>query len=190
MTKRDLRRSIRDARAAQPAAVRAAAAESLTARLVALTERLGASRVAGYFSTPDEPSTHGFLAWADGAGVRVLLSAARADRGLDWIEHVPGAPAVPGLHGIPVHGGPVVDAAAIGDVGLLLVPAAAVDVTGMRLGWGLGYYDRFLAAAPTRAPVYGLVFDSEFVAVVPHESHDHPVDGVLTPGRTIDLSHR
>jgi len=60
--------------------------------------------------------------------------------------------------------------------------AAAVDRTGMRMGWGRGYFDKTLGSMENCPPVYAVIFDDELVDVVPRERHDMPVDGVVTPG--------
>jgi 5-formyltetrahydrofolate cyclo-ligase len=70
------------------------------------------------------------------------------------------------------------------------VPAAAVDATGMRLGWGRGYYDKTLGSMERCPPVYAVIFDSELVDEVPRERHDQAVDGVVTPTRTVEFSTR
>ena len=82
------------------------------------------------------------------------------------------------------------DTIAINDVDLIIVPAAAVDETGMRLGWGRGYYDKTLGSMERCPPVYGVVFDSELVESVPRERHDQALDGVVTPTRTVEFSTR
>ena len=67
---------------------------------------------------------------------------------------------------------------------LILVPGRAFDADGNRLGRGGGYYDRFVArlAGPR---LVALAFDCQIAAAVPHESHDRPVDMVLTEERVI-----
>ena len=79
---------------------------------------------------------------------------------------------------------------AINDVELILVPAASVDATGMRLGWGRGYFDKTLGSMERCPPVYAVVFDSEVVDSVPSERHDQRVDGVVTPTRTLQFATR
>jgi 5-formyltetrahydrofolate cyclo-ligase len=69
-------------------------------------------------------------------------------------------------------------------VDLLLIPAAAVDSSGMRMGWGRGYFDRALASLEEPPPVFAVVYDDELRESVPNESHDRPVDGVVTPRQT------
>jgi 5-formyltetrahydrofolate cyclo-ligase len=62
----------------------------------------------------------------------------------------------------------------------VLVPAAAVDRDGNRLGWGKGYYDRFLETVEGAPLVIAVVFDSDIVASVPTESHDARVGAIAT----------
>ncbi len=68
---------------------------------------------------------------------------------------------------------------AIADVGLVLVPALAVDRHGLRLGRGGGCYDRALAR--TRARTIALVHDGELLDLLPSEPHDVRVGWVVTP---------
>ena len=73
---------------------------------------------------------------------------------------------------------------AINDVDLIVIPAAAVDRTGMRLGWGRGYFDKTLGSMEGCPPVYAVIFDSELVDAGARASvHDQPVNGVVTPTR-------
>jgi 5-formyltetrahydrofolate cyclo-ligase len=61
---------------------------------------------------------------------------------------------------------PLVPAAAT----IILVPCLAADRSGCRLGYGGGYYDRFLKTAA--ATTVGVVFADALVPVLPGESHD------------------
>jgi 5-formyltetrahydrofolate cyclo-ligase len=70
---------------------------------------------------------------------------------------------------------------AINEVDLIIVPAASVDRTGMRMGWGRGYFDRTLGSMEACPPVYAVIFDHELVDRVPTERHDQRVNGVVTP---------
>lgn len=63
---------------------------------------------------------------------------------------------------------------------LILVPGIAFDRKGRRLGRGGGYFDRFLERLPKRIPTIGLAFRFQVVKKLPIESHDQPVDRVLT----------
>lgn len=69
------------------------------------------------------------------------------------------------------------------DISLLeyvLVPLAAFDGFGNRLGYGKGYYDRFLAQLPSTTTKIGLAYSSQEVDEIPSEAHDIPLDLVIT----------
>lgn len=67
-----------------------------------------------------------------------------------------------------------------GDIDLVLVPGVAFDHAGNRLGYGGGYYDRFLASLRPGALAIALAFAEQIVADVYPEVHDRPVDMVIT----------
>ncbi len=64
----------------------------------------------------------------------------------------------------------------------LMVPLAAFDRAGYRIGYGAGFYDRTLACLRAAGPVraFGFAFACQETARVPAESHDEPVDGMIT----------
>ncbi|MFG1364765.1 5-formyltetrahydrofolate cyclo-ligase [Xanthobacter versatilis] len=65
---------------------------------------------------------------------------------------------------------------------LLLVPLAAFDRRGFRIGYGAGFYDRALALLRAQRPVraIGFAFACQEVDQVPVETHDEPVDMMVT----------
>jgi len=182
--KRALRAEVREQRRIMPAGERERANEAIGRGLIELAEGLGATSVAAYLSTPAEPSTRAFLDWALVAGVRVLLPISRADGLLDWAPY-DGADEDFDLLGMPQPTTDLLSPLAVNDVDLILVPAAAIDRTGMRMGWGRGYFDRTLGSMGRRPPVYAVVFDPEIVDSVPVEPQDEPVDGAVTPSGTV-----
>jgi 5-formyltetrahydrofolate cyclo-ligase len=60
----------------------------------------------------------------------------------------------------------------------VLVPLIAFDRSLRRVGYGKGYYDRFLAHVPFVR--FGLAFAMQFVETIPYEEHDQPLDAVIT----------
>lgn len=67
----------------------------------------------------------------------------------------------------------------MGKIDAAIVPMLAADERGGRLGYGGGYYDRFLGEHPeTLRLAYG--FDFQIVKQVPTEEHDIKMDGVVT----------
>ncbi|WP_346911659.1 5-formyltetrahydrofolate cyclo-ligase [uncultured Roseibium sp.] len=65
---------------------------------------------------------------------------------------------------------------------VLLMPLAAFDRAGNRIGYGKGHYDTAIAALEKNGPVIciGLAFQTQEVDHVPAEPHDKPLDGILT----------
>ena len=179
--KRALRAELRERRRIAPAARRAADTAALTQNLVDLTTDLGARSLSAYLSTPDEPDTRDFLHWADEQRIRVLIPVSRTDGLLDWAPYDGDAEDTDVL-GMPTPTTELLGPIAINEVDLILVPAAAVDRSGMRMGWGMGYFDKTLGSMEACPPVYAVIFDDELVDSVPRERHDMPVSGVVTPG--------
>src|SRR3978361_2251660 len=85
--KRALRAELRERRRTRTSNERRPDNDQLTARLESLTEELGVTYLAAYLSTPDEPPTREFLAWACQRGIRVILPISRADGLLDWAPY-------------------------------------------------------------------------------------------------------
>lgn len=189
--KRALRAELRERRRIMTPKERAEADAAITQHLIDLTSDLGSTSIAAYLSTTDEPDTRRFLDWADSRGIRVLLPVSRADGLLDWAPYDPGS-GQPGdelldLMGMPTPGSELLGPIAINEVDLIIVPAASIDRTGMRMGWGRGYFDKTLGSMESRPPVYAVVFDNEFVDELPAERHDQRVDGVVTPSGIVAL---
>jgi 5-formyltetrahydrofolate cyclo-ligase len=66
--------------------------------------------------------------------------------------------------------------------GMVIVPLLAFDRFGGRLGQGGGYYDRTLAQLRADGPVFvmGLAYAGQEAERLPAETHDQPLDAVLT----------
>lgn len=64
---------------------------------------------------------------------------------------------------------------------VMIMPGLAFDLQGYRLGWGKGYYDRFLASLPGLPILIGAAYDGQVLPEIPHEAHDYPVDWIVTP---------
>ncbi|MFT3796949.1 5-formyltetrahydrofolate cyclo-ligase [Microbacterium sp.] len=188
--KRALRAELRERRQQRSEAARAAAASGVKEQLDALVARTGARSISCFLSAPTEPGTREFVDEAVRRGIRVLLPVTRRDGLLDWAVATLDGDVAEGLFGMPEPVGDVLSPLAVNDVDLMIVPAAAVDGTGMRLGWGRGYFDKTLGSMEHCPPVYAVVFDSELVDEVPRDLHDQPVTGVVTATRTIELAPR
>jgi len=90
----------------------------------------------------------------------------------------PEAQMQPGAMGIPA---PALDLPIIAaeEFELIVVPGVAFTHSGARLGYGGGYYDRYLPHC-TRAKVLALAFPEQMVGHIATESHDLPLPLVIT----------
>lgn len=92
----------------------------------------------------------------------------------------------PGYRGIPEpqeKGGQPVK---VEELGFIIVPGLVFDHRGYRLGYGKGYYDRFLSRLSGRKiPSAGLAFDFQVVEELPVSPRDFPLDLIITEKRII-----
>src|SRR5690606_985709 len=186
--KRALRAELRARRQLLSDAQREAAASAITEQLDALLDAHDARSISCFLSTTTEPDTREFITGAVRRGIRVLLPITRADGLLDWAVADATDEIAEGLFGLPEPAGEVLGPIAVNDVDLMIIPAAAVDSEGTRLGWGRGYFDKTIGSMERCPPVYAVTYDSEVLDSLPRELHDQPVTGVVTPTRTLHLS--
>ena len=66
------------------------------------------------------------------------------------------------------------------DLEAVILPGVAFDRQGGRLGYGGGYYDRFLSSFKHRPLLVGYCFAEQMVDWVPRESHDFTYDSLVT----------
>lgn len=77
----------------------------------------------------------------------------------------------------------------IKDIDVVIVPAIAYDINCYRLGYGGGFYDRFLSNIRDDAITIGIAFDLQIFENVPKESHDAQLDYIVTESRIITPSY-
>lgn len=66
------------------------------------------------------------------------------------------------------------------DIDLVLMPGAAFDRQGGRIGYGGGFYDRFLSRMNKKVDKIALAFDFQILDSVPMDEFDVRVDGIVT----------
>ncbi|MGI6113438.1 MAG: 5-formyltetrahydrofolate cyclo-ligase [Mahellales bacterium] len=76
------------------------------------------------------------------------------------------------------------------EIDLIVVPSVAFDKNGYRVGYGGGYYDRFLADIKKDVPKIGIAFDCQVVSRVPTDEYDIPVDLIVTNNGIIDTGKK
>lgn len=73
------------------------------------------------------------------------------------------------------------------DIDIVIVPAVAYDTNGYRLGYGGGYYDRFLDSLRDDCLTVGIAFEIQIFDEVPKEDHDAQLDYIITEKRIIKI---
>jgi 5-formyltetrahydrofolate cyclo-ligase len=182
-TKTELRAEILLARRVLAPHVRDAEALALCAHLPGFIG--DGQTVCAYVPVGTEPGSLELIDSLLRRGVRVLLPVARHDTAgiplpLRWGEYRPGD-LVEARFGLLEPAEPWLPADAVGSAEAVLVPALAVDRSGVRLGRGAGFYDRTLHLAGPAARLVAVVRDDELVDRLPAEPHDVRMTHALTP---------
>ncbi|MDR1320475.1 MAG: 5-formyltetrahydrofolate cyclo-ligase [Gracilibacteraceae bacterium] len=171
MPKTALRKLMSERRNNWPAAERAEKSRSITARVLESTFFAGSKSVFLYMSVGSEVETRD-LAEAILAGGRALF-VPRIEKGrmLACRIHSLARDLAPGALGILE---PRSSRFAVSPdvLDLILAPGLAFDLAGHRLGYGGGYYDRFLPRRRPDAALGGLAFSFQILPAVPCEPHD------------------
>ena len=178
-SKEELRRQAREARDAIPSERRARAADSAAGHLFGLPGLATARRVAMFAAVGSELDPAGAVLRLRARGVEIAYPRViRGPRRLDFHLVTGDGELAPGAFGIP-EPSPHAPVAPVHSIDAFVVPGLAFDSAGGRVGWGRGYYDRTLAAAPERLRI-GYCFDCQLVGQVPLEPCDLPMHLVVT----------
>lgn len=181
--KKELRRRLRAHRDALRAGARSTASARIAERFLEEPEVCAASRVAVYASIGSEVATDGLVDGLVAAGVEICFPRALPQAGtLEFSLADSLAELTPGAYGIPEPVGPSIG---LDTLDVVAVPGVAFDRTGVRLGYGAGYYDRTLAAY--RGRCIGLAFAAQLVDRLPSDGHDRRMDAIITERATLRM---
>ena len=175
MDKSALRRTIREKKRAMTDQQIESASAELAERLFAHPAYQQAKALYGYLSYNQEVRTAAILERAQRDGKRVAVPKVYGDEmKFLWLDDL--AAVAPGTYGIPE---PVADGPVAGDpAALVLMPGLAFDREGHRMGYGGGFYDKYLAAHPGH-PTLALCYGFQMLPHLETEAHDLPVDYVI-----------
>ena len=73
------------------------------------------------------------------------------------------------------------------DIDFVIVPGAAFDIHGYRIGYGGGYYDCFLPTLSKNAKIVALAFEEQIYPDIPKENHDIKMQYIVTEKRFLIL---
>ena len=153
-----------------------AEAGPLFERFLALPQVEAADTVMAFYGTGREPDTLPLLRALLEKGKRVALPVCLPRRGMEARQLLDPDRLVPNRYGIPEpdRSCPAVDKR---EIAVALIPNLMVDRDGYRLGWGGGYYDRWLADYPGFTVC--ICRRGRLVEHMPREEFDIPVKLVL-----------
>ena len=175
MDKKELRRSIRERKRAMGEEEIESRSEALRRLFLASEAYQNAKTIYGYLPYNQEVRTVSMLEQALKDGKRVAVPKCYGSEMkfifLDDLSKVE-----KGYAGIPepIADGPVAD----DTTALVLMPGMAFDPQGHRIGYGGGFYDKFLAAEPGH-PTLALCYEFQMLPHLETEEYDIPVDYVI-----------
>ena len=181
-SKSEIRKQVLARRDALPTEQRRALSERITRRLLALEAYRDARCVMAYASFGSEFETGGFI--ADVLAQDKALVLPRVERGGRTLQlHAVTDPArqlAPGVWGIPQPLADLCPPVPASQLDFVLVPGVAFTRRCERLGYGGGYYDRFIRSLVPRPPLVAAAFALQVVPMLPMSETDQRVDLVVT----------
>jgi len=155
-------------------------------QLVSLEQFARAVCIALYAPAHQETDTALVLEQAFMAGKRVLYPAVCGDRMM--FRHVEG------LHSLAEGSFGILEPCPTGidyhadEPDLIVVPGVAFDLSGHRIGYGKGFYDRFLQHPGRKAHLIGLCHDFQLInGAIPAEEHDIRMEIIVTDRRIVHV---
>ncbi len=181
LTKQELRAAVKAKRDAIPADEKKQADAAILARILASEEYRNASAILLYAPYGSEINLLPLVRAAREAGKPVAFPRCdTAQNTMQFYVLEPHARLQPGAYNIPE---PPADAplCPLDERTLCILPGLTFDASGGRLGYGKGYYDRFLATF--KGVTVGALYERLLVKEVPTDAHDIPVQLLFTENR-------
>jgi 5-formyltetrahydrofolate cyclo-ligase len=186
--KREVRRRVLAAREAMPARDRARRSRAVAELTLALPEVIGARTLMAFWSFGSEIDTAPLLTGLHDRGVALVLPRI-VDGELEPRSYRPGDAMTATTFGAlePAQGAPIDPR----EIDAIAVPAVAFDRDGSRVGYGGGFYDRFLSRTRSDAVRIGIAFGCQLLPpgeALPSAGFDLRVDIVVTETGVLRIS--
>ncbi|TYZ24685.1 5-formyltetrahydrofolate cyclo-ligase [Selenomonas ruminis] len=178
--KKALRKRVTAARKALMESYRAAASRRMLTVLLGLPAYQRAKTVFLYASMPDEVQLYDLMKQALADGKTVCLPLITGKGTMEAVAFSSLKDLVTGEYGILTVDKSKRKLVSPSDIDLIVVPGAAFDRAGGRLGLGAGFYDRFMTEKAPQGYRCALAFSCQLVETVPMEPHDAAVQYIIT----------
>jgi 5-formyltetrahydrofolate cyclo-ligase len=180
--KRAIRRAVVARRDALGAGERGERSRRIAERAAALPEVLEAGTVMAFWSFGSEVETAPLIERLHEAGTRIVLPRIQGGD-VVAVPYVPGDPVAAAAFGAMEPSAPgIVEP---GQVDLVVVPGVAFDRRGARIGYGGGFYDRFLPRTRPGVAAIAIAFAVQIVEEIPEGHMDRRVDAIVTEDEVI-----
>ncbi|MCL2669280.1 MAG: 5-formyltetrahydrofolate cyclo-ligase [Syntrophaceae bacterium] len=183
--KKEIRRQVLAIRDALTAREIEDKSRAVVSRLTGLAEVEQSVTLMVFLAFGNEVNLDGLIQWGWSRRKRIVVPYCHPGEGTLAAYRISSfAELDPGFYGIraprPGELRPVPPA----EVDAVIVPGVAFDRRGCRIGYGGGYYDRFLGEAAYAARI-GAAFACQIVPEIPQKPHDISVDAIATEAETI-----
>lgn len=180
--KNEIRKKVLEGRDSMLPPQRSAKSREIEERLFSLREFKSARTIMFFASFRSEVETAPMIRRALASGKRIILPRVKGKE-LELLEVKNfDSDVSPGAWGIPEPQGSAL--VKPDELDVIIVPGAAFDVRGNRLGYGAGFYDKLLSEF-TRLTI-AVAFEEQIVSKVPAEPYDVPVKKIVTEKRIIE----
>lgn len=181
-----IRKDILSIRDALDPASRSVKDNLIKERLFSLPQFQQAEALLFFASFRSEVSTYRQMEESLRLGKRVLVPRVDpSERKLRLYEITGLFELVPGYMEIPEPHVPGERLRDVNDADIVLMPGAAFDPAGNRLGYGGGYYDKLLSGLRKEIPLIALAYEEQILDSVPSEGHDIKVHLIVTDKRVL-----
>ena len=186
--KKELRKLILSRRNSLPEGERKRLSRMIKDRFIGMVEEEGFDVVMVYFSIGSEVETYELARELLGMGKRVCGPAIlkREKELLPLLVRKIPDQLVRGPYGIPEPSKELCEPIDPREIDAVVVPGVAFDLRGYRIGYGGGYYDRFLRKCENALRV-GLAFELQILDRIENEDWDEPVHAIVTERRVIRI---
>lgn len=157
--------------------------DNIKAKLLSLESVARAGCIMAFYSYRNEPQMLEFMRECIIRGKRIALPCVTGEGKMVAVGYNPDTEMRNNVYGIPE---PIIDnKTKLEQPDIVIVPGIAFDVRLNRIGFGGGYYDRFLEG--TDAYKIGACFDYQIIEDIDAENHDVPMDIIVTEKRIIGV---
>jgi len=189
-TKAELRRRILNLRDSIPPLERKTCSEAIAVRLMALPEWNQAKGVFLYVSFRSEAETQHIIEAALEQGKVVAVPYTDYERGIIVPSVLKDLKSdlAPRRFGLLEPKDTSLSPLSPKDINITVVPGCVFDNRGGRIGYGMGFYDRFLPGLPAGSLKVALAYEIQIAPSIPLDKHDVLMDMIVTERRIIAVS--